>query len=97
MVNYPYPSNFLSPLPGWPVKEACKFLSTTATSDEEAARQMYQVANLFYNYTGQFNLKTKKKLKVRSAVSVPIWTSAAEDLRPSVTLSAGHGKLAQKW
>ncbi|KHJ93830.1 serine carboxypeptidase S28 [Oesophagostomum dentatum] len=52
MVNYPYPTEFLAPLPGWPVKEACKFLSTVPKSDEEAAKQLYEVANLYYNHSG---------------------------------------------
>lgn len=52
MVNYPYPTQFLSSLPGWPVKEACKFLSAVGNTDKESAAAMYQVANLYYNYTG---------------------------------------------
>uniref|UniRef100_W6NDI6 Peptidase S28 domain containing protein n=1 Tax=Haemonchus contortus TaxID=6289 RepID=W6NDI6_HAECO len=52
MVNYPYPSEFLAPLPGWPVKEACKFLGKVQSTDEDAARQLYEVTNLYYNYTG---------------------------------------------
>ncbi|KIH49754.1 hypothetical protein ANCDUO_20170, partial [Ancylostoma duodenale] len=52
MVNYPYPTEFLAPLPGWPVKEACKFLKNVPQSDEEAAKQLYEVTNLYYNHTG---------------------------------------------
>ncbi|CAI4220952.1 unnamed protein product, partial [Auanema sp. JU1783] len=52
MVNYPYPTSFLSSLPGWPVKKACKFFADVPTSDEEAVTQLYNVVNLYYNYTG---------------------------------------------
>uniref|UniRef100_A0A158PCH5 Peptidase_S9 domain-containing protein n=1 Tax=Angiostrongylus cantonensis TaxID=6313 RepID=A0A158PCH5_ANGCA len=51
-VNYPYPSKFLTALPGWPVKEACKFLRNVSHSDQDAARQLFEVVNLYYNYTG---------------------------------------------
>ncbi|VDL69870.1 unnamed protein product [Nippostrongylus brasiliensis] len=52
MVNYPYPTEFLAPLPGWPVKEACKFLDKIPSSHEDSARQLYEVTNLYYNHTG---------------------------------------------
>lgn len=52
MVNYPYPTEFLAPLPGWPVKEACKFLADVPKNDQEAAMQLYEVTNLYYNHTG---------------------------------------------
>ncbi|CAK5010770.1 unnamed protein product [Meloidogyne enterolobii] len=51
MVDYPYPSNFLAPLPAWPVKVACKaFIS--AQNPEQSALASYKAINLFYNYTG---------------------------------------------
>uniref|UniRef100_A0A914WKK3 Uncharacterized protein n=1 Tax=Plectus sambesii TaxID=2011161 RepID=A0A914WKK3_9BILA len=52
MVDYPYPSNFLKPLPGWPVKVACQSLSTVLSDYKELANAMYNVANLYYNATG---------------------------------------------
>ncbi|KAK0415673.1 hypothetical protein QR680_012052 [Steinernema hermaphroditum] len=52
MVNYPYPTEFLAPLPGWPVQKACESFKTTKQSDEEYAKALYDVVNLYYNFTG---------------------------------------------
>lgn len=53
MVDYPYPANFLAPLPAWPIKEVCKnFSSKEKKSDEENAFASYAILNVFYNYTG---------------------------------------------
>uniref|UniRef100_A0A915EEX1 Lysosomal Pro-X carboxypeptidase n=1 Tax=Ditylenchus dipsaci TaxID=166011 RepID=A0A915EEX1_9BILA len=56
MVDYPYPANFLSPLPAWPIKEVCKaFTSKEKKSDEEYAKTAYHIANVFYNSTGDLS------------------------------------------
>ncbi|KJH48153.1 serine carboxypeptidase S28 [Dictyocaulus viviparus] len=55
MVDYPYPTAFLEPLQnGYPVKVACRSMNTSRTNftDEELATMMYNVANSFYNNTG---------------------------------------------
>ncbi|CAJ0598098.1 unnamed protein product [Cylicocyclus nassatus] len=54
MVDYPYPTGFLKPLPAWPVKVACSFMSTPGDSfsDKELATRMYYASNVYYNHTG---------------------------------------------
>ena len=34
-VDYPYPSSFLEPLPGWPVDKVCGYLKEKIDNDEE--------------------------------------------------------------
>uniref|UniRef100_A0A8C8U9J4 Lysosomal Pro-X carboxypeptidase n=1 Tax=Peromyscus maniculatus bairdii TaxID=230844 RepID=A0A8C8U9J4_PERMB len=53
MVNYPYPANFLKPLPSWPVKEVCQYLTNPYMSDSLLVQNIYQALNVYYNYSGQ--------------------------------------------
>ncbi|VDK66790.1 unnamed protein product [Onchocerca ochengi] len=55
MINYPYPADFITSLPGFPVKYACQYAKKAETNDEGLAEQLYNVINVFYNYTGKLN------------------------------------------
>ena len=50
MVNYPMPTNFLAPLPAYPIAEICRAIDHTSGSllDKISAG-----VNIFYNFTGQ--------------------------------------------
>ncbi|CAI5447333.1 unnamed protein product [Caenorhabditis angaria] len=51
-VNFPYPNTFLANVPGWPVKKVCEKFRKIEKSDEKTAEQLYNILNLYYNYTG---------------------------------------------
>ncbi|OQV22401.1 Dipeptidyl peptidase 2 [Hypsibius exemplaris] len=48
MVNYPYPANFLGPLPAWPVNAACGLITNSTVG---AMAGLAQAASLFYTNT----------------------------------------------
>ncbi|XP_073517804.1 lysosomal Pro-X carboxypeptidase [Phyllobates terribilis] len=52
MVDYPYPANFLEPLPAWPIKEVCKYLKNPNLDDKTLLQNLFQAINVYYNYTG---------------------------------------------
>ncbi|KAM7251034.1 hypothetical protein ACFE04_022917 [Oxalis oulophora] len=52
MVNYPYPSDFLMPLPGHPIKEVCKKIDGSPDGSNILER-VFQGINIYYNYTGE--------------------------------------------
>ncbi|KAL8160355.1 hypothetical protein V2J09_001892 [Rumex salicifolius] len=54
MVNYPYPADFLKPLPGHPVKEVCRNIDA-ATDGHSILEKIFAGASVFYNYTGTVN------------------------------------------
>ncbi|KAK2410390.1 lysosomal Pro-X carboxypeptidase [Trifolium repens] len=52
MVNYPYPSEFMMPLPGHPIKEVCRRIDGGPAGTSILDR-IYEGANVYYNYTGE--------------------------------------------
>ncbi|XP_044507540.1 lysosomal Pro-X carboxypeptidase-like [Mangifera indica] len=58
MTDYPTPSNFLSPLPAYPVKQMCKAIDDRTAGNDMFAK-LYGALNIYYNYSGSstcFNL-----------------------------------------
>ncbi|XP_063807397.1 lysosomal Pro-X carboxypeptidase isoform X1 [Pseudophryne corroboree] len=52
MVDYPYPANFLEPLPAWPIEVVCSFLKNPKLEDKALLQNIFQAINVYYNYTG---------------------------------------------
>ncbi|KAK8973892.1 hypothetical protein V6N11_013049 [Hibiscus sabdariffa] len=51
MVNYPYPANFIMPLPAHPVKEVCRKIDGSPP-DSSILERIFNGVSVFYNYTG---------------------------------------------
>jgi len=52
MMDYPYPTTFLAPLPANPVTVACSSLAKPYTSDEELLSNVFGAVSVYFNYTG---------------------------------------------
>ncbi|KAI7742989.1 hypothetical protein M8C21_029793 [Ambrosia artemisiifolia] len=52
MVDYPYPSDFLMPLPAYPIKEVCKEIDRSADGTN-VLDQIFKGVSVYYNYTGE--------------------------------------------
>lgn len=54
MVNYPYPTSFLAPLPGNPVREFCQQIDSVNYSDQDGLlKAIAKGLEVYTNYTGQ--------------------------------------------
>lgn len=53
MVDYPYASDFLQPLPAWPIQVVCQYLKDPNVSDSLLLQNIFQALNVYYNYSGQ--------------------------------------------
>ncbi|KAI6696478.1 hypothetical protein NL676_016597 [Syzygium grande] len=51
MTDYPTPSNFLNPLPAYPVKQMCKEIDDPSKGDDDFSK-LYSAANIYYNCSG---------------------------------------------
>jgi len=54
MMDYPYPTSFLAPLPANPVNAACDRLTanlTTNATDEQLLTGVFSAVNVYFNYT----------------------------------------------
>ncbi|XP_009383556.2 uncharacterized protein LOC103971287 [Musa acuminata AAA Group] len=52
MTDYPTVSDFLTPLPAYPVKQMCKAIDDPISGNDTFAR-LYGAMNIYYNYTGK--------------------------------------------
>lgn len=52
MVNYPYPANFMMPLPGNPIKEVCRKIDSCPDGTSVLER-IFEGISVYYNYTGE--------------------------------------------
>jgi len=59
MVDYPYPTSFIEPMPAWPISVACseaKKASDAATGDKyQALHGISAAGTVYYNYAGQLD------------------------------------------
>jgi lysosomal Pro-X carboxypeptidase len=51
MVDYPYPTSFIEPLPAWPVNYTCSVVMNTTDSLDALSA----AGQVFYNYSGQLD------------------------------------------
>ncbi|XP_004305645.1 PREDICTED: lysosomal Pro-X carboxypeptidase-like [Fragaria vesca subsp. vesca] len=51
MTDYPTPSNFMTPVPAYPVKQMCKAIDNPATGNDTFAK-LYGAVTVYYNYSG---------------------------------------------
>lgn len=75
MVNYPYETNFIAPLPEWPVRVMCRNITKFFNKSDSLSvlKSIYNGINVFLNYTGD-----KKCFEVESDITSDInmvaWT-----------------------
>jgi lysosomal Pro-X carboxypeptidase len=53
MANYPYPANFLAPLPAYPVRQFCHELEQNYTQPEKLLVALKSALNVYTNFTGK--------------------------------------------
>lgn len=52
MINYPYSTNFLAPVPAYPVKVLCSKLQNSTMSGKVLVSAIRKAASIYTNYTG---------------------------------------------
>ncbi|XP_011260887.1 lysosomal Pro-X carboxypeptidase [Camponotus floridanus] len=55
MVNYPYETNFLAPLPANPINVFCQHLTNSSLTGKPLLSTLYRAINVYTNYTGKAN------------------------------------------
>lgn len=51
MANYPFPANFLAPLPAYPVRQFCLPISNKIDKDEDLLAAFHEALSVYTNFT----------------------------------------------
>ncbi|KAB1272497.1 Lysosomal Pro-X carboxypeptidase [Camelus dromedarius] len=94
MVDYPYESNFLQPLPAWPIKVVCQYLKNPSVSDSLLLQNIFQALNVYYNYSGQVRCLNISETAT-SSLGAQGWSYQTQESskNPSLTPSGSNGEL----
>lgn len=71
MVNYPYPTDFLAPLPGHPVRVMCSHLTNASLQEKDLIRAIVKVISVYTNYTG--TTKCNDVLQASPGLDAHMW------------------------
>ncbi|KAF4525168.1 hypothetical protein B566_EDAN014759 [Ephemera danica] len=52
MLDYPYPTNFLTPLPANPIVEMCQFLNDSTVPEKKLLEGVFKAVTVYFNFTG---------------------------------------------
>jgi len=73
MVDYPYPANFLEPLPAWPVNVFCDEM----VMGDEAVESLANAIAVYYNYSGQAGECNNLNVTATPALGTTSWNYQA--------------------
>jgi len=74
MMDYPYPTSFLAPLPANPVNAACKSLALPHANDTELLSNVFTAISVYFNYTGN---TTCLDIGQEDAIGADMWSYQA--------------------
>lgn len=96
MTDYPTPSNFLNPLPAYPVKQMCKAIDDPATGHDIFAK-LYGAANVYYNHSGKVKCFDLDDDSDPHGLSMWSWQACTEMIMPTSGNDEHSIFPASKW
>ncbi|XP_010683638.2 uncharacterized protein LOC104898282 isoform X1 [Beta vulgaris subsp. vulgaris] len=82
MTDYPTPSNFLNPLPAFPVRQMCKAIDNPELGNDTFAK-LYGAANIYYNYTGNVDCFNITNDSDKHGLDEWTWQACTEMILPT--------------
>ncbi|KAL9672083.1 hypothetical protein QQ045_028331 [Rhodiola kirilowii] len=82
MTDYPTASNFLKPLPAYPVKQMCKAIDDPTAGNDTFAK-LYGAANVYYNYSGDATCFKLNDYSDPHGMEEWVWQACTEMILPT--------------
>lgn len=96
MTDYPTPSNFLNPLPAFPIKQMCKAIDDPKKGNN-TFEKLYGAAKIYYNYTGNVKCFDLSHHPDPHGLSEWSWQACTEMIMPTDGNNAESIFPASEW